>query len=137
MMTSKPDEMFPSKIMRVATPDATIFVTVIEKHDGTPFRIFISAGKAGSAVGAWAQAVELLASKLLVSGQTISDLIEALSEITSDRRRTDHGVSIRSGVEGFVRALHLYRAGKFEETCQLLGIRPEDFVEGRGASSAQ
>jgi hypothetical protein len=133
------DESYSSKVARVPSPDGTLFVTFIEDKEQRPFRIDINIGKAGNPVAAWASAAALACSKLLQSGHTLSDLIEMYSEITSYRAVTDinTGVTIRSGIEGFVHAMFLYRAGKFEELRTTLGLPSEIDLADSGPKTSQ
>jgi hypothetical protein len=113
---------------QIPTPDGNMFVTVSEDIDGKPIAIWIHIGKAGSAVGAWSNAVARLMTVALDHGATINDLMTELSSQTSDKRReTSDGEVVRSGIEGVWVALMKYKRSKFEAVSQSLGD-----VDGRG-----
>jgi len=114
---------FNSINFHVATPDGAMFVNVMEDKEGKPFKIITSIGKCGTAVAAWAQAFDLVASETLENGGSVNKLIEILSGITSAGIRIlPAGETVRSGPEGVCLALMRYRQSKFQELKNTLGL---------------
>jgi hypothetical protein len=116
-MAPNPD-IFRSVNYRVATPDGTMHVTIMDDNNGQPIKILIHIGKAGTAVSAWAYALAEMISLSLESGTPYSKILEQLSSITSGatpRIAVGGGAEARSGVEGLWIALMRYRKDKFDD----------------------
>ncbi len=103
---------FDTEIIRVKTPDGSLFVMILEDSNGRPIGIHLSIGKGGSSVLAWSDAVARVCSLVLDRGGTIGEIIDELSSITTDRTVNSNGVPIRSGVEGLAFALRQYQQSK-------------------------
>jgi len=100
-------------VIRIDTPDGTMFVTVIENEQGDPFNLHVFIGKTGTQIRAWTDAVQALASLALEKGAHITDIITALSLVTSHKTTMHRGIiPIRSGPEGVAFALKTYLSGK-------------------------
>lgn len=96
--------------IRVLTPDGTIFVHFGEDEKHKLKGIWLNLGKAGSAVAAWAYALQEMINFSIDNGATLEDLIEKLASITSDGSpRIGIGGRCKSGPEGIWMALMLYR----------------------------
>lgn len=67
--------------VRMSAPEGTVFVTLNEHPDGSPFEIFVQAGKAGSDLAASVEAIARLASLALRSGISPSAVADQLSGI--------------------------------------------------------
>lgn len=114
---------YKSVVMKVRTPDGTVFVNVMENEDGKPFQVIVNIGKAGSAVAAWAQA---LGSMISIALQTEDEkafdkIITELSSITSSGTARSITSRCTSGPEGVWMALIRYRRAKFIELESSLG----------------
>lgn len=108
------DEQLPAYSVMVETPDGTMWVTIIER-DGNPVQVLISIGKAGSALMAWAFAMERMITRLL-EHESIYTIIEEVSGITSEKLKVNRrGGVCRSGPEGIAQAFLDYRKEKFRE----------------------
>lgn len=124
--------VFKGFTFMVKTPDGTIFVTVMEDTDKRPCGVHIHLGKSGGSANAWAQTLARTMNLALDNGAAINDLIEQLSQHTTDRsQRNDNGVEIRSGVEGVAYALMQYRREKYREHLSIVKGTDEDDRIGR------
>ena len=123
-------DKFDAVTFQIVTPDGNMFITISEDDNGVPNAIWIHIGKAGSAVGAWSNALARLMTLCLDKGGTINDLIVELSNQTSDKfRMTNDGEAVRSGIEGVWVALMKYKRDRFEQVSKTLGDIDE---RGRG-----
>ena len=115
-MTNAPHgESYMCAVVRVQTPDGTLFVTVIEDDFGDPLEVRLSIGKTGSQVRAWTDAVQVMITMLLKAGLSIEDLIHNLSDITTGKITYHAGViPIKSGPEGLAYALKIYNNNKLK-----------------------
>lgn len=113
---------YNSLIVRVRTPDGTLFATISENKEGEPFMVQFNIGKAGASVGAWSQALAATISMGLQAGIPIHKFIEELSGISSDRTARSLGSSCRSGPEGVYMALLRYTKQRFNELQEQLGV---------------
>jgi len=103
-------ESLDSVVIKVSSPDGTLFVTVAEK-DNHAQHVIIHIGKAGSALNAWADALARVISLALRSGViTLEGVIAEVSNITSDR--PPRLSNVRSGPEGVAAAFHKYQQDK-------------------------
>ena len=81
----RPD-VIRGQTVRMAAPEGTVFITLNEHPDGTPFEIFARAGKAGSDLTASVDAIARLASLALRSGispEAVVDQLEGIGGRTS------------------------------------------------------
>lgn len=121
-MTIRIPEVCECAVIKVVTPDGTLFVTVLEEH-GKPIAFRLEIGKAGSTLRAWCDALGASTTLALQHGVTIEDIITELSNISSDKLTyTEQQVPVRSGPDGFVVALMRYRQSKYEEMFDTLGV---------------
>lgn len=85
--TARPrPDIIRGQTVRMAAPEGTVYVTLNEHPDGTPFEIFARAGKAGSDLTASVDAIARLASLALRSGippEAIVDQLEGIGGRTS------------------------------------------------------
>lgn len=103
----------PSITIEVNTPDGVLYYTICEQDD-KPIKVISTFGKSGSALAAWAQAVDLLVNMLLEKDASYNDIIDALSNITNSKPiQTRTGVKVGSGPEGIVVAFLEYRRQKY------------------------
>src|SRR5688572_23478288 len=101
----KKDKMYPNVTQRIGTPDGTLFVHIIEDNN-RPVMIQINAGKSGTSVAAWCDALARAINTALVSGIDWMKFIEEFSNITTSKAiRLVNGVEARSGPEGVAIAL--------------------------------
>ena len=123
---------FSGLTIQVKSPDGTMFVTINEDENGKPIAIWISIGKAGASVAAWAVSMARILTLALDKGATISELCVELSGQTTDKVRiTGDGEYVRSGPEGVFVALMKYKRDKYDELTKTLGDTDE---RGRGPS---
>ncbi len=113
------NELMHSIVSRVRTPDGTIFVNVVEK-EGEPDSVFLTIGKAGGAVAAWAYALSSIITVALQNGVPLEKILTELSSITSSGTPRMLGTPIRSGPEGVYVGLMHYRRARFEKMKQEL-----------------
>lgn len=90
-----------------------MFVTIVEESD-IPKQIFISIGKAGAAVGAWAFATASMITVAMNNNVGLDRIIEELADITSSGEARTMGSRCRSGPEGIWIALKKYQLAKRE-----------------------
>jgi hypothetical protein len=100
-------EVLPSYTAKVLTPDGTMFVNVSERNN-IPYRVDAIIGKAGTAINSWAQALSSSVTLALQKGISIHDIIECLSNNTSDRVSNSNGRLVSSGPDGLVNGLSIY-----------------------------
>lgn len=101
-------------VIRVETPEGTLYVNFIEDEAGQPFEVKIEIGKSGSTIRAWTEVTSRLISELLQAGKDVYDIIPIISNNTSDRiKRTKNNVLIRSGSDGVAYALYRYLDDKY------------------------
>ena len=106
-------EELPSRTIEVNTPDGVLYYTICESEENIPIKVISTFGKAGSALAAWAQAVDILVNMLLEKKTPISEIIDNLSNITNSRTiKTNVGVRVGSGPEGIVIAFLEYKRQK-------------------------
>ncbi len=108
-MPSEP-EVMPSFTMKVETPDGNMFISVCEDGAGSPIRIEITIGKAGTALMAWANAVSRLSTLALNRGVSLTEILCEVSGISSERQATRllGRTSVKSGPDGLAKALMMY-----------------------------
>lgn len=121
----------PSVTIRIRTPDGTLFA-IINERDNKPESFMLKIGKAGLAVGAWANALGAVMTLAIEKGATLDELINTLANITSDRSARTIESNCRSGPEGVWMALVRYR--KVDDL--ILTEEDESFKGTRGASVA-
>ena len=124
------ENTYNSEVIRVRTPNGTLFAFFLENADGTLNSIQLTIGKAGNDISPWAMAVAELMTKLIQTGSTLEDLIVLMSGLTSGREARAIGSTCRSGPEGVWQALMRYKRGKFEELNEKLGITDNDDYKG-------
>lgn len=95
---------------RFESPLGTCFVLISESEPGKIERIELKVGKAGSGLNAMCFAITELATKLVKTGQSITDIIVLLSGIKSDRFRKVRGIEIYTPIDALVLALLQYRS---------------------------
>jgi len=121
---------FDGLTIQVKTPEGTMFVTITEDENGKPNAIWITIGKAGASIAAWAHSLARILTLSLDKGATINDLCVELSGQTSDKLRINgDGEIVRSGPEGVFVALMKYKRDKYEILTKTLGDMDE---RGRG-----
>jgi len=76
----RPD-IVSGRTLRMAAPEGTVYITLNEHPDGTPFEIFARAGKAGSDLTASVDAIARLASLALRSGIPPAAIVDQLEGI--------------------------------------------------------
>lgn len=129
-------QVYATTTTKVRTPDGAMFVIVLDNDDGKPVGIHINIGKAGSSLSAWANATAALVTKMLDSGIGINEIIEELSELTTDKVTLsgDANVPVRSGPDGLCYALMVYRKEKYRELVSTLegdkDYRPPTMANG-------
>lgn len=112
MLTTANEKVWQSNVVRILTPDGTIFVLIDEDAKGNPEQIRVQIGKAGSALAAWTFAFSQLLTMSLQHGVTIEDVIGVLSNTNSDKLVYNRTTPIKSGPAGVVQALMSYNAEK-------------------------
>lgn len=126
-------ETLENEVIKIRTPDGTLFAIVIENKDGSINSFQFTIGKAGSAVTAWATALAGIMTLAIKNGVTLEQLMSELSGITSEREARTLGSICRSGPEGVFMALMRYKRSRFEKVAESLGMVDKD---NRGASVA-
>jgi len=108
MMTKK--NKFSSLVCREDCPDGTAWIQIIENEPGKIEKIIFQIGKAGTSVNSYCFAIAELSTALLNNGYSISNLIDLLVDISSDRapRIVGDGPINKSGAEALASALRKY-----------------------------
>lgn len=125
-------QILQNEVIRVRTPNGTLFAIIVENEDKSIHSFQFTIGKAGTDVTAWACAMAEMMTLCIKKGATLEELIETLSNITSSREARSIDSNCRSGPEGLWMALVRYKRSKFEELNKLLGVDKHS----RGASVA-
>lgn len=105
------EKSYDSELIRVRTPDGTMYVLFMKNKDNTIAGFKITIGKAGAPVAAWASALAEMMNLVLEKGGTIEDILTVLSGITSDRNVRSVNSVCRSGPEGVWQAIVRFRQG--------------------------
>jgi len=123
LVANQEDEVYTSYTVQTRTPDGTLYTIIMEDSNGHPKQIIASIGKAGSGIQAWTEALARMCSLALDNGSSLIEIESVLSNLTSDRLRAyKNGAVCRSGPEGLVLALRLYRRDKFREQKRRLNV---------------
>ena len=96
-----------SLVIEEPTPDGTAWIQIFEDSPGKIAKIVFTIGKSGTSLNTYCYALSELSSRLLESGYSITDLIDLLLDITSDRPARAE-TSSRSGPEALAVALRKY-----------------------------
>ena len=108
---SKRPEVLSGPTISVKTPDGEMFVTINELDD-KPYEVFITIGKTGKLLMAWAEMAGRLISLALRAGIPFTSILQQISNITTDRESRRNGAVIRSGPEGVAYAFVKYLKDK-------------------------
>jgi glutaminase len=97
--------------VRARTPDGVMYFTIVEDAAGNIAQILSSAGKTGSTLSLYVDAMCNLINFLLANKRmTINEILGVLSHYnTSAIVYNDGGVPVRSGIGGLVYAIQRYR----------------------------
>ncbi len=115
----------PSESIRIRTPDGMLYAIIVENQDGTINHVQLSIGKAGSALSAWVHATAALITLAIQKGATVEELMNTLSNITSDRAPRTIESTCRSGPEGVWMALV-----KYQRNTEILMMEDEPTLRG-------
>ena len=74
MRLKKRPETLKGRTIRVKSPFGTVYVTLNENGEGSPFELFLNTGKCGSDLAADAEAIGRLCSLLLCIPSSVSEL---------------------------------------------------------------
>lgn len=98
--------------IREPTPEGTAYFVIVEESPGKILQINTHIGKAGSALRSFTFAIDALVTVLLNKGATITEVIELLTDIGSDRTPSlsSDGSYNRSYAEALANALRKYLA---------------------------
>lgn len=112
---------FNSYSYRVETTAGTLFVIIMEDLNGEPCGIQLNIGKAGGELSAVAHGLARVCSLALDKGAKVSDLIQELSNNTTDKQvRGPNGEVIRSFMEGVTKALVEYGRDRYGRKLSLI-----------------
>lgn len=112
---------FNSISIRVETTAGTLFVMIMEDIQGEPCGIQLNIGKAGGELSAVAHGLARVCSLVLDKGGKVSELIQELSNNTTDKQvRTKDGTIIRSVLEGVTWALVEYNRERYKTKLSLI-----------------
>lgn len=118
--------IFNAVTYRVETPDGIMYVIIMESSEGKPIGMHISIGKAGAPLAAWATSLARMISLAFEMRISVNDIIHELSNMTSDRRRTDSlGIAVRSGPDGVCTALIKYRGDNYHKMMEANGHKQQ------------
>lgn len=120
-------EVLQNEVIRVRTPDGTLFAIVVENDDGSINSFQFTVGKSGTAVTAWANALASIMTLAIKKGATLEELMSELSGITSDRSARTVESTCRSGPEGVWMALVRYKRSKFSKIAEMLGTDDRNY----------
>lgn len=110
-----------SVVIRVPTPDGTMFLMIDEDESGKPVMIRLEIGKVGSALRAWTDVTGRLITLAIANGATLEDIVTEISNITSDRLVYNRRIPIRSGPDGIAYGIMQYKGLKYDEMNKILG----------------
>lgn len=114
---------FNSVSIKVPTTAGTMFVAIMEDALGNPVGFQLNIGKAGSELSAFVNALSRVCNLAIDRGALITDLIQELSNHTTDKRaaRAGNGSEIRSVVDGIVYALVEYNRERYANKLRVIG----------------
>lgn len=107
-------EILSGRTIRVRSPFGTVYVTLNENGEGSPFELFVNTGKCGSDLAADAEAIGRLCSLLLALPSSIPEveriesIIQNLSGIGGSKRVASGERAIRSVPDALAFALSQY-----------------------------
>jgi ribonucleoside-diphosphate reductase alpha chain len=125
---------------RIATPVGRAFVTVNHTHEGNPFEVFVTVGKAGSEVAAMAEALGRLVSTTLRFGNHLPAK-ERAAELVSQLRGIGGSKSVGFGANkvrslpdavGKAIAMHFGLVGFESDESEAKKVDQQDMFGGNG-----
>jgi ribonucleoside-diphosphate reductase alpha chain len=114
-------EILAGRTIRVRSPFGTVYVTLNENGDGSPFELFVNTGKCGSDLSADAEAIGRLCSLLLCLPSPVSEveriqwIVENLSGIGGSKNPTSDERPVRSVPDALALALSQYLNAKAQK----------------------
>lgn len=108
MKTLLPDS-FNGISLKYDTPDGPAYIHIVEESPGKIKQIFFTVGKAGTSVNAWAFALAEMTTYALEHGASLHEIINKLSNITSERLVRSAGMNLHSGPDALFLSLLKYR----------------------------
>ena len=113
MTTKTKENWFDSQTYRVYTPDATLFVIIVDDHDGEPMSVDIHGVRGNAPLALWILSISQFINHLLKSGTHISKIITLLDVPVSPKySQNNNGIRIYSGPDGIKWALTQYLQDK-------------------------
>ena len=113
---------FNSISIKVPTTAGTMFVAIMENLEGSVCGIQLNIGKAGGEVSTAAHAVARLCNLALDKGASVTEIIQELSNHTTDRSVVaSNGTTVRSVIDGIVHALIEYNRDKYAASLKRIG----------------
>jgi glutaminase len=99
---------------RVRTPDGVMYFTIVEDAEGNVSHILSSAGKTGSTLSLYVDAIcNMISFALTHKRMSINEIVGTLSHYnTASTFYAEGGVPIRSGISGLLYAIQQYRKAK-------------------------
>lgn len=112
------NKAYNSLTIQEPTPEGEAFIIIVEESPGKINHIEFQIGKSGTTVRSYTYALAQLVTFLFEKGATIEEVIEKLSDISSDRapRLNAGGSYNRSGAEALANALRQYKHSLKENT---------------------
>lgn len=106
----QPREKYNSLAIQEPTPEGTAYIIIVEEEPGKIAFINTHIGKAGTSLRSYTFAIDELVSALFSRGSSITEVIELLTDISSDRapRLAAGGSYNRSYAEALANALRKY-----------------------------
>lgn len=100
--------------IRVRTPDGVMYFTIVEDEQGNIEKILSSAGKTGSTLSLYVDAMCNLVSHIISRKlMSLNEIISVLSHYnTASIVYNEGGVPVRSGIGGLIYAIQKYRKQK-------------------------
>lgn len=104
---TKNKNIFDSVTYQIPSPSGDVNVIIVEDSPGNIYMVTILVGKSGSEVRAMCDALSrMITSSLKI--KSLTEVIDELSSITSDKFRDMRGIKVRSIPEAVFVALHRY-----------------------------
>jgi len=133
----KRPSMLTGRTMKMDSPLGDLYVTVNEDHNGKPFEVFCTLGKAGGAAMADSEAIGRLISLSLRSGIPLTAVRDQLRGISCDRAVGVGAQKVLSAPDAIAQALERYMSEKQGVQAELPINVPVPAATGGGGPAAQ
>lgn len=105
-----PLDVLPGNTLQI--PYVESWYVTLNTREGEPFEVFVMAGKSGSDLRAWTEALGRVVSSYLQNGGNMDKIIKALKGISGEKTLLREGWIARSGPDAVSQALSILSGGK-------------------------